>query len=592
MANSTPAETRSKKFTEFLSLSNKTGIAAYVKSKLLRTKDGSQVEQAITSHINSCDEQTFEALLNIEINRREAHRTQHEQSWFHPTNSPTFSNNSTVYINLPHEFAPIPLAQNIATQEEVDANLQSPPKSSTPIQTQPDPLPPNNTSPIVASQTPPAPPLPPFNPLQDGFVKMPRARPIELPVFKGKEEDNISDYVRSFLRIKKANGWAEPFALDYLKCRLGGYAADWLQRYEADPNNLNKSLDEFLDDLKENVKLHSDSHVAERELLYERFQKRGESVRDFVRDMMRILDRIDPDMPERRKVTLIRNNMRADIISKISTPSTVGELVNRAEDHTLTKMVIQQRKKLADDPKSSKKFKSKKSKKKKNSKKSETESDSTTTSSSSSSEESSSSSSEDDGEIARKNKKRRNKDKKRINALEMKISAMQINHVPAPMVPPPQVAVTHTLAAPPLIPPQAPPPQAPQPPEQNAQYSGQGGRGGHSKNYRGRGGGRGGTYQGTDRPWCTFCEAHGHNVINCLKKKIALLEEKVQGNTASPANQHFAYPYAFPQPNFQYQHPNYQYHPTQNFTNSPHQPQAISMPPPQLPQIKNTPENQ
>jgi len=91
-------------------------------------------------------------------------------------------------------------------------------------------------------------------------------------MFKASQDDNINDYIRSFTRI---NYWTDGFALNYVKCRFGGFAADWLQRYEAYAANDQRKLDQFLDDLKSNMRARSDSHVAECELLYERFQKKG-----------------------------------------------------------------------------------------------------------------------------------------------------------------------------------------------------------------------------------------------------------------------------------------------------------------------------
>jgi hypothetical protein len=101
----------------------------------------------------------------------------------------------------------------------------------------------------------------------------PRARAIELPPFEGKRTDNISDYVHSFKRIKKANNWDDDLAMDHLKCSLRGIAGDWLRRYEKVAANAAKPLDQFLDDLQSNLRAQSDSHMAEREL-YTRFQKK------------------------------------------------------------------------------------------------------------------------------------------------------------------------------------------------------------------------------------------------------------------------------------------------------------------------------
>lgn len=139
--------------------------------------------------------------------------------------------------------------------------------------------------------------------MPDPPVPQPRTRAIELPVFTGTGDTNISDYIHTFTRIKKANGWPDDLALDYLKCNLRGLTSDWLRRYENIPANAAKTLTPFLTDLKAGLR----AHLAEREL-YTRFQRKGEDVRVFVADMLRLIDRMDPETTNSRKITLIKNN--------------------------------------------------------------------------------------------------------------------------------------------------------------------------------------------------------------------------------------------------------------------------------------------
>jgi hypothetical protein len=48
-----------------------------------------------------------------------------------------------------------------------------------------------------------------------------------MPAFESKHYENISDYVHTFKRIKKANNWDDDLALDHLKCSLQGIAGDY-----------------------------------------------------------------------------------------------------------------------------------------------------------------------------------------------------------------------------------------------------------------------------------------------------------------------------------------------------------------------------
>jgi len=423
-----------------------------------------------------------------------------------------------------------------------------------------------------------------------------RARPIELPPFNGKKGDNIVDYLRTFARIKKANGWTDVFALDYLKCNLHGYAADWLLRYEADAANNNKSYDEFIEDLKSNLRVTSDSHLAEREL-YSRFQKKREKVRSFVCDMLRILERVDPDMSERRKVGLIRNNLLPHLVERVGTPGTIDELINRAEEHTVTKLVLKQRKKLASDSDDSVDTVIKKRKKKQKKSKRGKSSDSESTDSSSTEEKSTSSSTESDNARAKKKKSKKKKEKKKGTTkheddISKLVAALQVSHIPPSMVPgtsqiqPPPVYPQNQAHIQPSYTPNAqgalqqnypgPPPDGAAPlapydprctfPPQNYTLDGynrgnRGFRGNGRNNSRGYGRGRGlGRGQNAGLT-CEFCHRQGHVKDTCFQFKLQSLDNKLEKQGNQSQAQYSPYNYAPPPPPPPHYYPQQHYAP-------------------------------
>lgn len=370
----------------------------------------------------------------------------------------------------------------------------------------------------------------------------PRAKPIDLPLFESKPNESISDYIHTFTRIKKVNGWDDELALNYLKCNLRGYAGDWLRRYEESAANAAKTLPDFLSDLKSSLRAKSDSHMAEREL-FTRLQKKGENVRTYVCDMLRILERMDPDMKSKRKINLIKNNMREELVEKVGTPDSIEELIDRAEEHTVTKLVLRQRKKFTDVESASDSEEIEKQKRKDKKKK---KVQLALSSSSSSSSSSSDSSSDEKQKKKEKRKKKKRASKKSVNAstLEQIVatavsSALHVSHIPPNMVPANQQIVQPANFQ---FQNQQNSGFQEQQPQQHFQqpnnYNGGAfnrGRGHGNRNNRGRGG-----YNNDQQPPnCHFCGKRGHAMSNCYAW---------QRNAANPQNQQqFAPMHAAPQ---------------------------------------------
>jgi hypothetical protein len=263
-----------------------------------------------------------------------------------------------------------------------------------------------------------------------------RAKVIKLPIYEGKPGEHISDYIYTFQRIKKANNWTDDLALDYLKCNLRGYASDWLRRYEKIAANVAKTLPEFLDDMKSSLRAKSDAHMAEREL-YTRFQKKDENIRTFVNEMFKLFERADPDMSTKRKIQLIKNDMLEELVDKIGTPTTIEDLIDRAEDHTITRLVLRQRKKMKDAENSTDSEEERKIRRKlKKLKKAKRARSSSSSSLSSDAASSSSTPSEDTPKSKKKNnKKHRRRMKRSVETLVRQIAAIAFSRLPANMVP-------------------------------------------------------------------------------------------------------------------------------------------------------------
>ncbi len=140
---------------------------------------------------------------------------------------------------------------------------------------------------------------------------------IPLPLFRGKDDEDISKYLRSVDIISRANEWSKTKQLHMLIASLDGYARTWYDRMVAmgelgDPG----TYDELV------TALEAQFHNAEvKERLLDRFdalkQKDKETVAEYETRFSDIADALGEELTMRERLRKFRRSLRPEITAQI-----------------------------------------------------------------------------------------------------------------------------------------------------------------------------------------------------------------------------------------------------------------------------------
>ena len=106
--------------------------------------------------------------------------------------------------------------------------------------------------------------------------------------------DTVSAFLEDYEHKAIINNWDQNLKLCYLAQYLGGQAQTWFRLYAQ--RNPQAEWTDTVEELKKEFLYNADVSAAKIELRYKR-QKPGENVINYLRDVLRLCDMVDPKMP-------------------------------------------------------------------------------------------------------------------------------------------------------------------------------------------------------------------------------------------------------------------------------------------------------
>jgi hypothetical protein len=159
------------------------------------------------------------------------------------------------------------------------------------------------------------------------------------PVFRGLPHEEVMEWSIQFQRVAAFNQWGPIQLFRHIEFSLDGVAAKWLSGLQPRPG----TYDELMRALQAAFRHHN--HAMELEFrLRSRKQLPDEQVMSYCYDNIYLCSKVDPAMPEERKVQFIFENMKPTLMKKVfpqmDRPN-IDELFRRLQAHSQAALIAE-----------------------------------------------------------------------------------------------------------------------------------------------------------------------------------------------------------------------------------------------------------
>jgi hypothetical protein len=159
------------------------------------------------------------------------------------------------------------------------------------------------------------------------------------PIFRGLPHEDVVEWIHQFQRVSAFNQWGAQQQLSHIEFILEGVAARWLSGLNPRPN----TIEELIGALQAAFRHHNYAMELESRL---RARKQGpdEPVMSYCYDMIYLCSRVDPDMPEERKIQFIFQNMDSTLMQRVFPQMdqlTTTELFRRLQAHCQASLIAE-----------------------------------------------------------------------------------------------------------------------------------------------------------------------------------------------------------------------------------------------------------
>ncbi len=146
-------------------------------------------------------------------------------------------------------------------------------------------------------------------------------------VFNGDGSDDVDDWIAQYERVCRANFWSDELQLANAYFFIEGPARTWFENHEPELS----SWDAFKTGIKKAFAAHYRQERAE-ELLRTRIQLPNETVTSYTEDILRLVRRVDPAMPEHKRVKHLLHGVKEDIFRSLARdiPETADAFLSEA----------------------------------------------------------------------------------------------------------------------------------------------------------------------------------------------------------------------------------------------------------------------
>ncbi|KAG0437528.1 hypothetical protein HPB47_017400, partial [Ixodes persulcatus] len=163
-------------------------------------------------------------------------------------------------------------------------------------------------------------------PVASAVVYLPVAPRTPTP-FHGESHEDVEDWLQQYERVACHNQWTPEQCLQNVYFALEGTARTWFENHEASIS----SWQDFQAELRRTFASQQRRQRAE-ELLQARSQEPNESVTSFVEDVLRLMNRADPNAPEEKKLRFLMRGVKETIFGGLvrNPPITVQDCITEA----------------------------------------------------------------------------------------------------------------------------------------------------------------------------------------------------------------------------------------------------------------------
>nr|AHN53417.1 pol polyprotein [Nuttalliella namaqua] len=146
-------------------------------------------------------------------------------------------------------------------------------------------------------------------------------------VFRGEQFEDVDDWISHYERVSRVNSWCDDLQLANVYFFLDDVAKTWYENHEGELT----SWETFKRQIREAFALDGRQERAEQRL-NRRVQLPHESVTSYIEDVLCLARRVDPDMPDHKKVKHLLRGISDDIFSAFARdiPNTADSFVREA----------------------------------------------------------------------------------------------------------------------------------------------------------------------------------------------------------------------------------------------------------------------
>ncbi|EFX64639.1 hypothetical protein DAPPUDRAFT_118003 [Daphnia pulex] len=159
------------------------------------------------------------------------------------------------------------------------------------------------------------------------------------PIFRGLPNEDVMEWIHQFQRVSVFHQWGAQQQLRHIEFSLEGVAERWLSGLDPRPNTIGG----LLGALQRAFRHHNYAMELESRLR-SRKQEPNEPVMSYCYDIIYLCSKVDPAMPEERKVQFIFQNMEPTLMEKVFPQMDrldIDELYRRLQAHSQAALIAE-----------------------------------------------------------------------------------------------------------------------------------------------------------------------------------------------------------------------------------------------------------